>query len=68
MPPSAFQLINNTMIEVSSASSGSKLSFGVLATLWAASSGMSAITESLNTAYDLKESRPWWKQQLRQSD
>ena len=23
-----------------------------------------AITESLNTAYDLKETRPWWKQRL----
>ena len=64
MPPSAFQLISNTMTEVSSASGGGKLSFGVLATLWAASSGMTAITDSLNTAYDLKESRPWWKQRL----
>jgi membrane protein len=25
---------------------------------------MSAITESLNVAYDVKESRPWWKQRL----
>jgi membrane protein len=64
MPPSAFQLIDNTMIEVTSASGGGKLSFGILAALWAASSGLSAITESLNTAYDLTESRPWWKQRL----
>ena len=64
MPPAAFQLLDNTMLEVSKASSGGKLSFGILAALWAASNGMSAITESLNTAYDLKESRPWWKQRL----
>jgi membrane protein len=64
MPPSAFQLIDNTMLEVSKSSSGGKLSFGILAALWAASNGLSAITESLNTAYDLKESRPWWKQRL----
>src|SRR4030095_7968703 len=64
MPPSAFQLIDNTMWEVSSTSGGGKLSFGILAALWAASNGLSAITESLNTAYDLKESRPWWKQRL----
>jgi membrane protein len=64
MPPSAFQLIDNTMYEVSESSGGGKLSFGILAALWAASNGLSAITESLNTAYDLKETRPWWKQRL----
>jgi membrane protein len=64
MPPSAFQLISSTMMEVSAASSGGKLSFGLLAALWAASNGLTAITESLNQAYDLKETRPWWKQRL----
>jgi membrane protein len=64
MPPSAFQLIDSTMWEVSTASGGGKLSFGILAALWAASNGLSAITDSLNTAYDLTESRPWWKQRL----
>lgn len=64
MPPSAFQLIDSTMFEVSNASGGGKLSFGILAALWAASNGLSAITDSLNTAYDLTETRPWWKQRL----
>ena len=64
MPPSAFQLIDNTMTEVSTSSGGGKLSFGILAALWAASNGLGAITESLNTAYDLKETRSWWKQRL----
>ena len=64
MPPSAYQLLSTTMLEVSNASGGGKISFGILAALWAASNGMSAITESLNTAYDLKEGRPWWKTRL----
>ena len=64
MPPSAFQLISNTMLEVSESTGGGKLSFGILAALWAASNGLGAITESLNTAYDLEETRPWWKQRL----
>ena len=64
MPPSAYQLISTTMIEVSAASSGGKISFGILAALWAASNGMTAITTSLNTAYDVEETRPWWKQRL----
>ena len=64
MPQSAFQLIEATMVEVSAGSSGGKISFGLLAALWAASNGMSAITESLNVAYDVEESRPWWKTRL----
>lgn len=64
MPPSAFQLVNDTMIEVSESSGGGKLSFGLLAALWAASNGMNAITDSLNAAYDIEEGRPWWKQRL----
>jgi membrane protein len=64
MPPSAYELISSTMYEVTAASSGGKLSFGILAALWAASNGLGAITTSLNVAYDLKESRPWWKQRL----
>lgn len=64
MPPSASQLIQATMVEVSAGSSGGKISFGLLAALWAASNGMSAITESLNIAYDVKEARPWWKTRL----
>jgi membrane protein len=64
MPASAFQLIDSTMRELSQNSGGGKISFGILATLWAASNGMGAITKSLNVAYDVKESRPWWKQRL----
>jgi membrane protein len=64
MPPSAFQLIDSTMVEVSKSSSGSKISFGILAALWAASNGMGAITQALNVAYDVEETRPWWKQRL----
>jgi membrane protein len=64
MPPSAFQLLDTTMYEVSASSGGGKISLGLLAALWAASNGLSAITDSLNAAYDLEESRPWWKQRL----
>lgn len=64
LPSSASQLVNTTITEVSTASSGGKITFGILAALWAASNGMGAITEALNVAYDVKESRPWWKQRL----
>jgi len=64
LPSSASELVSTTIFEVSSASSGGKISFGILAALWAASNGMGAISESLNVAYHVKETRPWWKQRL----
>lgn len=64
MPPSGFRLIDSTITEISSASSGGKISFGLLAALWAASNGMGAITKSLNAAYNVRETRSWWKQRL----
>ncbi|MBV9956982.1 MAG: YihY/virulence factor BrkB family protein [Acidobacteria bacterium] len=64
LPSSASELIYTTVDEVSKSAGGGKLSFGVLATLWAASNGMGAISESLNVAYDVKEERPWWRSRL----
>jgi len=64
MPSSAFQLIDKTILEVSSASGAGKRSFGLLAALWASASGVGAMMESLNTAYESQERRSWWKQRL----
>jgi YihY family inner membrane protein len=64
LPGSASDLVDSTMYEVSAASGGGKVTFGLLAAIWAASNGMGAITEALNAAYNVKESRPWWKQRL----
>jgi membrane protein len=61
MPYSAVDLIQRTIEEISKEKGGGKLSFGLLAALWAASNGMSAITDTLNVAYDVKETRSWWK-------
>jgi membrane protein len=64
LPGEASKLVSDTVTDVTQSSGGGKLSFGILATFWAASNGMGAISESLNAAYDLKESRPWWKVRL----
>src|SRR5215216_3078849 len=64
MPESAGELVTKTVEELSNSSGAGKVSIGLLATLWAASNGMGAISETLNTAYNVKESRPWWKSRL----
>ena len=64
VPESASDLINTTLQEVTRGSGGGKLSLALLFALWAATQGMDAIIESLNVAYEVEESRPWWKKQL----
>ena len=64
MPASAGELVQKTVEELSNSAGAGKVSFGLLATLWAASNGMGAISESLNTAYNVKETRSYWKTRL----
>jgi membrane protein len=63
-PRSASQLIYATIDEISKEADGGKLSFGLLAALWFASYGMGAISETLNSAYGVRESRAWWRVRL----
>jgi len=37
------------------------LTFGILFTLWSASSGFTALIDALNTAYNVSETRRYWK-------
>ena len=64
MPYSAVTLVRSTLDEVTATRGGGKLSFSLLAALWVASSGMGAISETLNAAYNVRETRPWWKVRL----
>jgi membrane protein len=57
LPPEAFGMVEKVVAEVTRERRGGLLSFGVLATLWAVSTGMYAIMQQLNITYDVKEAR-----------
>jgi membrane protein len=57
LPPEAFDMVAGVVAEVTSDRRGGLLSFSLLGTLWAASSGMYAIMQQLNITYDVKEAR-----------
>jgi len=61
VPAAAFKVIMDTLEEITRASGGGKLTFGILATVWSASAGMTAVISTLNAAYDVEDSRPFWK-------
>ena len=64
VPPESMGLIRRIVADVISPSRGALLSFGLIGTLWTCSSGFSAMIEALNVAYDVPETRPFWKTRL----
>lgn len=63
-PPDALKLVRETLEDVVSHRSGGLISFALIASLWAASSGVASLMGALNIAYDLNEVRPFWKRRL----
>ncbi|MFD1737994.1 YihY/virulence factor BrkB family protein [Bacillus salitolerans] len=56
-PIESLQIIEQTLEGVIQKHNGGLLSFGILATLWAASNGLNAVIRAFNRAYDVKETR-----------
>jgi membrane protein len=61
LPGSASTLIQKTLSEVDQAHAISKLSIGLVFSLWSASAGMSAIMDTLNAEYEVHEGRSFIK-------
>ena len=64
VPESASGLIDTMLQEITRGFGGGKLSLALLFALWTATHGMVRIIDALNIAYDVEESRPWWKKYL----
>ena len=60
LPTSAFATVLNTFNETTTAASSGKLTFGTIAAIWSASVGISAIQDTLNAVYKIKESRSYF--------
>jgi membrane protein len=57
LPAEAFDVVSGVVSEVASDQRSGLLSFSLLGTMWAASTGMYAIMQQLNITYDVKEGR-----------
>ena len=63
-PREVLVIVRDQIAKIASGESGGLLTLGMLLTLWSSSAGMMAIINTLNKAYDIEESRPWWKVRL----
>ena len=57
-------LVRRVLSDVITPNRGKIFSVGLLGAVWAASSGFAAMIEALNVAYDVPETRPYWKTRL----
>jgi membrane protein len=63
LPAQSAILFEETVRHLVSEKQGGLLTFGFVFMLWSASTGMYAMVQQLNVAYDVKERRPFWKVQ-----
>ena len=64
-PGDVIRIIQEQMLKIANDQNAGLLTFGMLGTIWSMSSGMDAIISTLNQAYDILESRPWWQVKAR---
>lgn len=61
MPAQTADLVQNTVDSVISEKHGGLFSFGIIFTIWTASTGLYAIMQQLNITYNVEEGRPFLK-------
>jgi membrane protein len=65
MPPDTLALLRRVLQEIITSSGGAGvMSIGVLLAGWSGSQIFGSLMDALNIAYDVTETRPWWKKQL----
>ena len=61
VPVEGMIVIRKVLDDVVTPNRGTFLSLGLIGTLWTASGGFAAAIEALNIAYDVQETRPFWR-------
>jgi membrane protein len=65
LPSAAYALVSGVINDVVFAKNAPGLiSIGALFAAWSGSNIFTAFEDALNTAYDVKDERPWWKKRL----
>ena len=63
-PPEVLEIIRKQLESIVGGEAPSLVTIGILGALWSSSGAMTSIVSALNQAYDIPETRPWWKVRL----
>ncbi len=60
-PEAVVTLLQDQLTSLSNSGDASLLSIGLLMALWSSSAAMVSVIDAMNRAYDIEDSRAWWK-------
>jgi membrane protein len=63
-PGDVIDIVRDQLIKISETNAGGLLTLAFVFTLWSSSAAVLSMCSTLNAAYDITESRPWWKVRL----
>jgi len=63
-PGEVLVIVQDQILKIAHEKNGGLLTLGMLGTIWSTSSGLDAIIDTLNQAYDIQEGRSWWRVKL----
>ncbi|RPJ84567.1 MAG: YihY/virulence factor BrkB family protein [Acidobacteria bacterium] len=63
-PGDVLAIVQEQLKMISNSQHGGLLTIGFIGTLWSVSSAMAGIIDTLNKAYEIQETRPFWKVRL----
>src|SRR5262245_1818902 len=63
-PYEMLKLVQDQILQIAQDKNGGLLTIGMIGTIGSTSSGVTAIIDTLNQAYDIQDSRSWWRVRL----
>ena len=63
-PGDVVSIARQQLVQIAHQPHGGVLTLGLIGALWSTSSGIAAVVDTLNQAYHITESRPWWRVRL----
>jgi membrane protein len=63
-PDEVLTIIRKQLESIAAGSAPSIVTIGIVGAVWSSSGAMTSIVSALNRAYDIPETRPWWKVRL----
>jgi membrane protein len=64
LPTDVIVIVREHVAQILTGDSGGVMTLAVAGAIWSSSTAMTAIISALNHAYDIEESRPWWRTRL----
>jgi membrane protein len=64
LPGEVLSIVREHVEQVLEGDRGGLMTFAIAGAIWSSSTALTAIISALNRAYDIDESRPWWRTRL----